>query len=91
MTFDEYIAGVIDSAKDVDVPEDIRAQHQPDPNRIEERSQCVCMCGASCVTYAGHLIEAAKHRELWDRLCAERGHPMEAFARRVIDPRGLVG
>lgn len=89
MTLDEHIAWVIESAKDLDVPDDIRAAHQPDPNRIEERSQCVCTCGASCNTYAGHLLDVAEHRELWDRLCAERGHPLEAFARAGIIPGKL--
>jgi hypothetical protein len=91
MTLDEYFAEVLDSAKDVDVPDDVRAEHQPDPARLEEASQCVCTCGACCISYAGHLVEAAEHRELWDRMCAERGHPMEAFIKAGIDPRRMGG
>lgn len=85
-TWAEHIAWCIDSAKDVEISEELRAEHQPDPNRIEERSQCVCMCGASCGSYAGHLVEVVEHRALWDRLCAERGHPAEAFLRAGIVP-----
>lgn len=87
MNLDEYFAEVIAGAVGVDVPDDIRVKHQVDRTRLEERSQCVCTCGACCASYAGHLVEAAEHQALWNRLCAERGHPAEAFTRAGIDPR----
>lgn len=86
MMIEEHIAWVIESAKDVDVPDEIRAAHQPDPNRLEKGSQCVCTCGASCGSYAGHLVDAAQHRALWDEMNDKHGHPLEAFIRAGINP-----
>jgi hypothetical protein len=85
-TLDEHFAQVLESAQDVDVPDEIRAEHQIDRTRLEERAQCVCSCGASCVSYACHLVEAAEHRELWNEMNAKHGHPLEAFIRVGIDP-----
>lgn len=83
---DAHIIRLLEQGSTVEMPDDLRAEHQPDPQRLSQGTQCVCMCGAQCVSYVGHLQEVVEHRELWDRLCAERGHPLEAFIRAGVNP-----
>lgn len=82
----QHIAEVTKQGQSVPMPDHLRAQHQPDPQRLSQGHQCVCMCGAHCVSYVVHLQEVVEHAELWERLCAEHGHPAEAFIRAGFNP-----
>ena len=87
MTEDAHIAWLITEGQAVTMPDELRAQHQPDPQRFEQDTQCVCTCGAKCVSYAGHLQEAADHAAYWDRVIADGHDPNVALARAgVLQP-----
>lgn len=82
----QHIAEITEQGLSVLMPEHLREQHQPDPQRLSQGFQCVCMCGTPCVSYTEHLREVVEHNEWWENSIAEHGHPAEAFIRAGINP-----
>lgn len=83
---DQHCAELREQGQTVDMPDDLREQHQPDPQRLSQGHQCVCTCGTRCVSYVAHLQEVAEHDAWWQQSVREHGHPAEAFIRAGINP-----
>lgn len=72
------------------LPPERRDEHQIDRTRLEQGSQCVCLCGTACGTWVDHLLEVRDHAERWHRLRAHRGHPVRILlGAGQVDPDEL--
>lgn len=82
MSWDERYAELWELGRHIweKLPAEQRDRHQIDRQRLTQRAQCACTCGAECPTWVFHLIEVRDYAELWTRLSVSVADPLEVGA-----------